>query len=427
VSEKNLDLRSSMQIVRRRKVFVAVAVLAGLLAGGGYGARETPMLSSTALVVLPGTVHSTATQVIIADSSPVLARATGMIDPAIQPQTLRSRVKVKSLTANIISITASGVTASQAEDAANAVAESYVGYVRAAHSPVGQTEAGILQRASAATGTSKPVHMVIIAGLGALIGALVSTITALAIDRGDRRLRDRDDIADSIGVPVLASIRVSHPSSPGGWARLLEEYRPTAVEAWRLRSALDQLGAADSLGPAGVSVGVLTLSRDRGALAVGPQIAAFAAGLGIPTALVFGPQQGMESAATLRAACAALAEKTKPVGRLRVMVTDQPNGRAAAGFGLAVVVAVVDDQTPSPALTARTTATVLAVTSGFATAEQLARVAASAFADGRHISGIVVADPDPADRTTGRIPQPVRPAHRRTETRAFAKPAETRS
>ena len=57
----------------------------------------------------------------------------------------------------------------------------------------------------------------------------------------------------------------------------------------------------------------------------------------------------------------------------------------------------------------RATATVLGVSAGAATAEQLARVAASAAADGRDIAGILVADPDPADHTTGRLPQLARP------------------
>jgi hypothetical protein len=48
---------------------------------------------------------------------------------------------------------------------------------------------------------------------------------------------------------------------------------------------------------------------------------------------------------------------------------------------------------------------VLAVTSGAASAEQLARVAVSVTADGRDIAGILVADPDSSDRTTGRLPQ----------------------
>jgi hypothetical protein len=64
-----------------------------------------------------------------------------------------------------------------------------------------------------------------------------------------------------------------------------------------------------------------------------------------------------------------------------------------------------------------TNATVLGVSAGAATAEQLARSATSAAADGREVAGILVADPEPTDRTTGRIPQPPRPSrphqHRR--------------
>ena len=53
----------------------------------------------------------------------------------------------------------------------------------------------------------------------------------------------------------------------------------------------------------------------------------------------------------------------------------------------------------------RTAVTVLGVSAGAATAEQLARVAMSAAVDGRDISGILVANPEPSDRTTGRVAQ----------------------
>ena len=52
----------------------------------------------------------------------------------------------------------------------------------------------------------------------------------------------------------------------------------------------------------------------------------------------------------------------------------------------------------------RTTATVLGISAGATTAEQLALTASSLAADGREIAGILVADPEPADRTVGRIP-----------------------
>ena len=60
-----------------------------------------PMLTSNALVVLPAIgARSSATQVVIASSDPVLAGALRGIDPAMSLQTLRSRVQVKSLTSD---------------------------------------------------------------------------------------------------------------------------------------------------------------------------------------------------------------------------------------------------------------------------------------------------------------------------------------
>ena len=91
----------------------------------------------------------------------------------------------------------------------------------------------------------------------------------------------------------------THPSDAGRWTRLLEDYEPSVVHAWQLRTALSYLGQSDAISANGsngdgFSVAVLSLSSDRGALALGPQLAVFAASLGIPTALVIGPQQDAE-------------------------------------------------------------------------------------------------------------------------------------
>ena len=81
------------------------------------------------------------------------------------------------------------------------------------------------------------------------------------------------------------------------------------------------------------------------------------------------------------------------------------------------MVTVVDAQTPQVTDTMRTTATVLGVSAGATTAEQLARTASSLAADGREIAGILVANPEPADHTTGRIPEQPRPAQYRPPAR----------
>ena len=151
---------------------------------------------------------------------------------------------------------------------------------------------------------------------------------------------------------------------------------------------------------------VLSLSSDSGALALGPQLAVFAASQNIPTSLVIGPQQDAAATATLRTACAApLSEASLRHGLLRVTAYDEGGGvDLQPDTALAIVVGVVDGQAPRMPDTMRTSATAIGVSAGAATAEQLARAAVVAVADGREATGILVADPDPDDQTTGRIP-----------------------
>jgi capsular polysaccharide biosynthesis protein len=418
MSEQALDLRRSMRIVWRHKVVVAIAATLGLAAGAAFTMLHPPMLTSEALVMLPPpAARYIGTQAVIADSDPVLAQAVHQMDHPVPLATLRSRVQAKSLTPRIITISAQGTTAAQARNTANAVADSYIAYVGSTTIPGGRVIARPLGTATNATGTSLAKRLLIFGGLGVLVGALIGAIVALAIGRGDRRLRERDEIADAIGVPVLASIPVHRPSDAGGWTKLLEEYRPGAVHAWSLRKTLHHLGLTDIRGGGSASLTVLSLSSDPRALALGPQLAVYAASLGIPTAFVVGPQQDANATATLRAACDV--PPTAQSGRsshLRVSVKDHDSaGKPDAP--LTIVATVVDDQAPRVADATHPTATVLAVSAGAATAEQLARVAASAAGDGRQIAGILVADPYPTDHTTGRLPQLAPPSHRRLPTR----------
>jgi hypothetical protein len=169
----------------------------------------------------------------------------------------------------------------------------------------------------------------------------------------------------------------------------------------------------------------LSLASDPTALALGPQLAAFAATRGIPTALIVGPQQDTNVTASLRTACAAEEQRPSRHGKpLRLLATEDGRvGRVGAAF--TVVVLVINGRDPHVPPTARTTATVLGVSAGVATAEELARVATAAAADGRDIYGILVANPDAGDQTTGRIPH-LAPVQRARPTRVNGLPTEIR-
>jgi capsular polysaccharide biosynthesis protein len=459
MSQQALDLRRSIQIVRRHRVFVVVVVALGILGGAAYAVLKPPMVAATALVALPasqvtqsavatsttttGTDPFTATQEVVAGSYPVLLGALPDVRPVMSLTELHHNVQVGSPSPDIVSVTAQGKNAADAEANANAVANSYVSYVNSPHSAVGHISAQLLESARTASESSAIARTIIYALVGGLASLLIVVIAVLAIGRNDRRLRARDEIANSIGIPVVASVPVAHPSAAGGWTKLFESYTPNAVHSWQMHTALRQLGmprpgsgrpayngngssltdgirasAYDGGDDGPFTLGVLSLSSDSRALALGPQLAVFAASQNIPTALVIGPQQDVAATATLRTACATpVSGASTRHGLLQVTVYDEGRADVEADTVLVVVVAVVDSRAPKMPDTMRTDATVIGVSAGTATAEQLARAAVAAAAAGRDITGILVADPDSADQTTGRIPHLARPARRRLPNR----------
>lgn len=419
MSTQELDVKKSWRAIRRhRRVVAAVAVL-GVLGGIAYGLLNPPLHSATSLVVLPpppandsenevGT-QSIETHVFIAGSEPVLASAGQNLSPPLSTTVLRDRVEVMALTQDIIEIEARGTSAEQAMALANAVAEVYLVFVTTEQQLPGdlgnKAGARVLEEATTARGGSLPVHLGLFGVLGALGGGLVGTLAILAVARGDRRLRLRDEIADAVGIPVLASVSSYRAKDVSDWANLLERYTPTAVDAWSLRKTLHRLGL-DVKGAGALSLAVISFAEDEKALPLGPQLAAFAPSIGISTTLVVdthrdgaGPPLAAEEAFQ------------RPVAG-----NGAPPGDKGARVALRIHLIVVDRDEPRLAGARHTTTTLVSVSPGAVTAEELARLAFAAAVDDRAIDGIVVADPDSTDRTSGRVPQSMRRSSSRLPT-----------
>jgi len=450
MSEKAPDLRGSVRIVRRHARLVSAVAALGLLIGGAYSTLRPPLITSSALIVLPQSTQAaasaaanssggsdpyTATQAVIAHSTPVLSAALPSVRPAMSLAALRADIQVNSLTGYILSISAESKRADDAEATANAVAKSYIAYVNSPNSPIPQVSARILQPAISASGENRWVALAIAALIGMLAGALVGVLAALAISRKDQRLWKRDEIANSIGVPVLASFPVRHPKDAAGWTEILENYEPAARDAWRMRQALQQLGIPgigvnneilnNGSDGYGASLAVLSLSTDPGAIALGPQLAVHAALMGIPTVLVISPQEDLPAAATLRAACAAPpSQPSKRPSNLQIIADYDADLGGRFQAELTVYVAVADGRALQLPHTMRESMMILGVSAGAATAEQIAQVAVAVAARGRGIAGILVADPEPADRTTGLVPQLARPTRRGMPTRLGSRATE---
>lgn len=270
----------------------------------------------------------------------------------------------------------------------------------------------VIQRAATATPPSASSRALPVV-LGALGGLLVGAVVVLAWRRRDPRLRTRDALAETIGVPVLASLTVTTRRSAGDWASLFERYQPSALEQWSVRRALREIGVGEDGWP---DLAVVAFADDPAGLAQAAHVALACATSGLETA--FSVLTGEGAVPALRAACARFeTEGLEPRPGLRV---GSGAGAERHPADLVVTTCVLDArhaEIPPGGLPGTPgEPAILSVSAGYATAQQLAGAAVVA-TDARHpIKGILVANPTSSDRTVGRYPEtwhptsPLRPA-----------------
>jgi len=504
VSEQIVDLRSIWAILRRHTRTLAVAAVAGGLAGAALLETMPPEYNSSTMVLFPsvpaGTTapvnaHAIDTQVQLARSDTVLGRAGRTLDPPLAAAEVADRITVLSPTDEVLTITARGATAAEAEHVATAVARADIGYLQEAASGLSSDErAAITKRratltdtldavksqltstgdrlrsevpsspaakADAATlaqltarqadiilevdalnkqldsqsasgqpdvgprlvGPASPAHTLpallrwaMFVGLGAASALGMAAGFVVMRGRREKALRSRDQIADSIGIPVVSSVQSRTPRSVAGWVTLLRSYAPSSTDAWALHQLLQRFtpdggtGVQSTTGRRGRTqpessrrssrLLVLTLDGDQAGLCIGPQLASFAAANGRRTRLVTTSQR-QESTNLLLAACSRIGRHEQPRPGLVV----DGDTEAGAACDLVVHCVTLGRQQPGSQLPRPDDAvTLLAVSAGSATAEELARVALAADEAGVPVQGIVVANPDALDRTTGRLP-----------------------
>ncbi len=265
----------------------------------------------------------------------------------------------------------------------------------------------VMQAATQGTGGSMVQPLLLFVPMGFFAGVLLAAIGSLVMARKDPRIRLRDEIADAVGSTVLASVHSRPQRSVAGWWQLIERYEPPAVDAWAFRQMFRALASEDGRDlarrgeprSAGLdhprSLTVISVDGDLRGLSVGPQLAAFAASLGIVTRLMTAVGND-KSSAPLWSACSA---DRRSAPRPNLIVGEVRPDESAE---LTIVLAVVNRRQPVVGPWLRANATVLAIAAGAATEEELARLAVVVDDAGRRIDGIVVTDPDRSDRTTGR-------------------------
>lgn len=241
-------------------------------------------------------------------------------------------------------------------------------------------------------------------GVGGLLGLTVGVIVALAREQRDRRLRSRDDIAAAAEAPVLCSLTVPKRNTVETCRGLLEKWEPTTVERLALAESFSHLRIAEPHAP--VHLVVIGLPDDPAGLLLPLKLAAFAATTGTATALIVGTQD--PAVAALRLACSRPTGEAPTRKNLRVypgptdVEMDDLDGTA-----LLVTVLLRQDALLDIPTWGWPTLVTAAISSGVATEETLASVALACLDAGYPLMGVLVANPDPGDRTTGRMIRPL--------------------
>ena len=268
--------------------------------------------------------------------------------------------------------------------------------------------ATVLEKATTATKTSALVTARTV-GLGAFVGLVFGAVLALWLLKGDRRLRPCEEIAGAAEAPLLTSVAAARVTGAEQVVALLNEYEPDALDEWGLRQLLASLGVGSGDSPA--CVVLVALAGDRDAMVLAPQLAAFNAGLGRRTALVVtSPDPG---ASVLHRACDMVALEPRLLRRDLELIDVETLGERARLERTELLVLLVvagDDGRLDVPPGSPSAHVVLAVSAGFATADRLGDAARAAIAARRTLSGVVVVNPDRADRTTGQVPAAPLPA-----------------
>ncbi len=178
MSQPASDLPRFVQILGRYRGLIGVMAAVGLLAGAVFAALNPPVFTSRALVLL---------------ASPFCPEGAICGGPAFSSgsagpdyvgarllQALPGEVQVKPSTGNVLWVSTTAGTAAQAEAEANTAALGYISYADSLSYLGEHASAQLLEPATSATGTPPLRRLLDGALLGAVFGALVGVIAALA-------------------------------------------------------------------------------------------------------------------------------------------------------------------------------------------------------------------------------------------------------
>jgi len=243
-------------------------------------------------------------------------------------------------------------------------------------------------------------RLVIDAGASTFTGLLLGVVLAIALERGGHRLKERDAIAEAAGAPVVVSFAVSPRVRDRHCRAVLSRWAPSAAERYALTQALARLGVPS--GSFGDSIVVVTLPGDKPAALFALYLAVFLEKGGTGTALVLTSKSSPSS--VIRAACSTEARRRPEMhAELGVFTLDEVGDDQLRAFPAIVTLTSVPGAGEARTTRGGAAVSILAVSSGHATGDEIAAAALASVDAGLPLHGVCVINPDPLDATTGRF------------------------
>lgn len=202
------DISRVLRVIRRRLWIVALCLVIATGVAVLLTVRAEDRYESTSgLLVTGGTEPQrnaeTNLQLL---SLPAISSRAAELEPAVSQEEFETSISAAQVAeSDIVHVSANSSSATVAASMANAYAEAFVEYRQEDHAKIAAGKVSLVQRATP-NGTPVSPKAAKNIGFGVLIGIVLGLALALLAEQMDRRVKREEDLADTTGLPILATI-----------------------------------------------------------------------------------------------------------------------------------------------------------------------------------------------------------------------------
>jgi succinoglycan biosynthesis transport protein ExoP len=203
------DISRVLRVIRRRLWIVVLCLVVSTAVAVVLTVRAEDRYESTSGILVTGGVEpqrnaETNLQLL---SLPSIATRAAEIEPEISQEEFESSISASQVAeSDIIHVSANTPSPESAAKIANAYAEAFVAYRQEDTGKIPAGKVSLVQRAVPNGAPVSPTKSKNI-GFGILIGLVLGLGLALLAEQMDRRVKREDDLADTTGLPIVATVQ----------------------------------------------------------------------------------------------------------------------------------------------------------------------------------------------------------------------------